>query len=132
MQAANHRLQHRINLDHSFCPRSEILGPDPSCSSCPSWLDSSALFFDTSNLPTSQTSSSIHPAPVLPFHFDRITFLMTCSALLQPLIAEIIRNPEPRFSAGKLLVAVFVLIALLFIIRSINARAAKLSRKKHR
>ena len=57
---------------------------------------------------------------------------MTCGALLQPLIAEIIRNPEPRFSTGKLLVAVFVLIALLFIIRSINARAGKLSRKKHR
>jgi predicted Zn-dependent protease with MMP-like domain len=56
---------------------------------------------------------------------------MICSALLQPLIAQIIRDPEPRFTAGKLLVAVFVLIALLFISRSINARAANLARGKH-
>ncbi len=57
---------------------------------------------------------------------------MPCSALLQPLLAQIIRDPEPRFTVGKLLLGVFVLTGLLFIVRSINARAAKLSRKKHR
>ena len=56
---------------------------------------------------------------------------MINSALLQPLIAQIIRNPEPRLSAAKLLLVVFVLTGLLFIVRSINARVAKLSRKKH-
>jgi hypothetical protein len=56
---------------------------------------------------------------------------MPC-ALLQPLIAQIIRNPEPRLSAGKLLFVAFIFTCLLFFVRLINARAAKLSRKKHR